>query len=45
MLKSLQGDETLGHEISSSQFNFQNQRFSEVDEDLDAPVHPITNEQ
>ena len=40
----MQGDGTFAHEISPSQFNFQNQRFSEIDEDIDAPVHPIANE-
>ena len=42
-LKSLQGDKPFVHEISPSQFNIQNQRFSEIDEDPDIPIRPIIN--
>ena len=42
-LKSVQGDNLFGQEVSPSQFNVQNQRFEDTSADNDMPV-PATFE-
>jgi len=43
-LKSVQGDNLFGQEISPSQFNVQNQRFDDTSAENDMPV-PATFEE